>query len=552
MSSKIQILDPALELLATINAASSALRTEKINSDNTLDFTFRIKNAASAYINDTNVISLNNDYFDIAAYKKEQQSDGILMVSVECEHVSYRLNDPDYDLEFFTQTGTPTAILTEILDTTGFTVGTVDYTDAVTYSAQEKKSRRALLMEFVAYLGGEVQFDGFEVSILEQRGSTTPTALRTGKDITVISKSVNKRKSDSLGNPVVSYACGLLKIIDLELGDVVTLDYDTLDIDVSLRIVSISYDPYNPNNVSIEVGNYINALEDDIYRIETSTLTKGKTYYGARISPENGFESIRSDKMARGVFNAELFALQAGDGSGSNWTNKLYFDPVAGKYIFDGTLSADTIEALEAEFDVTVSNTVITNNLYAARGYIAELTVDQLDTSDKVAKYLVEDTSDVNYIKVYDQNIEFITASTDGLTTTQAEDRNGNPLYWINAEMAATTTDVTDYPVTIYEYDELIKMRFKFEEIDEVYTPVLTLGAGTGVEDRGKAFFYKNTDGLLLKYITSDGNSLELALTDNGIEQIGNTGAIGLRNIAISETAPENPQINDLWIQIYG
>ena len=79
--------------------------------------------------------------------------------------------------------------------------------------------------------------------------------------------------------------------------------------------------------------------------------------------------------MARSVFNADTFAMQSGDGSGSNWTNKLYFDPVSGKYIFDGELSANIINALSV---------LITPNLYADKGYIAELTVDMLDTGNKV------------------------------------------------------------------------------------------------------------------------------------------------------------------------
>ena len=66
--------------------------------------------------------------------------------------------------------------------------------------------------------------------------------------------------------------------------------------------------------------------------------------------------------MARGVFNAELFALQSGDGEGG-WTNKLYFDPVTGTYIFDGILSASVIQAIEAEIEVVVSNTLITQSV---------------------------------------------------------------------------------------------------------------------------------------------------------------------------------------------
>ena len=246
------------------------------------------------------------------------------MVTAECEHVSYRLNEETVDT--FTEIGTPAEVLSAILSDTSFTVGTVNFTEAVTFSLQQAASRRALLMQFAAYVGGELEFNGFEISLLTQRGSSTPKALTVGKDITVISKAVNKRVLDAEGNPQINYACGVYKGAVLALGDVVTLNYTALNISASLRVVSKSYDPYNPNNVAVEIGNFINALEDDIYRIQTTTVVKDKLYHGCRIGPENGFECIRSDKKARAYLNSTNLALQAGDGTGSNWTNKLYYD----------------------------------------------------------------------------------------------------------------------------------------------------------------------------------------------------------------------------------
>jgi hypothetical protein len=329
--------------------------------------------------------------------------------------------------------------------------------------------------------------------------------------------------------------------MDIALGDVVDIDYASLDIDVELRIVSMTTNPYNKYEVSFEIGNFSSSLEDDAYSIETSTLTKSKYYYGARISPENGFESISSDNMARSVFNADTFAMQSGDGSGSNWTNKLYFDPDLGKYVFDGDLSATTIEALQS---------IITTNLYAGSATIAELTVDQLDTgSAKVQNYLISCIDDVNYIKAYEQHIQFITASTTGTTTEQATNRDGALLYWEDETYTAASTTVTDYPVTIYVYTELIKAEFSFELEDGTYTPKIILGAGDGVTSTSaKAELYKGTDGLEINYYASNtGEQRQIILSDDGIIQVGSTGELGLRNIAIG-TQPTNPQNNDLWI----
>ncbi|HWQ89527.1 MAG TPA: hypothetical protein VN374_06095 [Desulfitobacteriaceae bacterium] len=308
-----------------------------------LNFALLMKNAASAYINSFNCYELDGDYFDLACYNKAQLADGKRLATVECEHVSYRLNDPDYDKDYFTHTGTPTYILGQILDGTDFTVGTVDFTDSVTYSAQEKKSRRQILMEFVATLEGEVQFDGFEVSILAHRGSATPRDLIVGYHINVVSKTYNKRETDNDGNPLVSYACEVVRNLDppLALGDEIRIDYDELDIDIALRVVSISYDPYNPQRVKpiIEIGNYINALEDSLYRIATSTVSKDAVYNGCRIGPEYGFEVVLSDNMARSFFNSTAFKMQKGDGSGTNWVDVLYFDPVTQTYVFVGTIA---------------------------------------------------------------------------------------------------------------------------------------------------------------------------------------------------------------------
>ncbi len=541
MSSKIKILDASLTELATLNVASSATRTEKINSDNTLSFSFPIKKAASAYVTADTVYELDGDYFDTAYYKKEQQSSGRLMVSVEAEHVSYRLNDAAYNVDYFTQTGTPTAILTEILSGTGFAVGTVDFSAVVTFSLQEATSRRALLMQFIAYIGGEVLFEGFTVSMLAQRGSATPKPLTVGKDITVMSKAVDKRTLDDLGNPTISYACGVFKGASLALGDVVTLDYDKLDIDVSLRVVSKSYDPYNPNNVSVEIGNYVNALEDDLYRIETSTVAKDKIYNGTRIGPTYGFEAIRSDNKARSFFRSDGMAIQTGDGTGTTWTNKMWVevDPGTGAATlkFDGVLSASVVEALSA---------VITPNLYAEKATIAELTVDQLDTGTKVQNYLNENTGDVNYIKIVGQTVQFITASTSG-GDEQATNRSSAELYWTDDTYTAATTTVTAYPVMIYVYTEAVKAEISFYDDSGTYVPRLVMGAGTGTGDNDKLIVYKTTGKAVIEYYTSDGNRRALEMSTDGILSYSPT-ANGLRNIAVGSTAPADPQTNDLWI----
>lgn len=513
--SRITILTPDLTAIETINGVVAANRTEKLNGENTLSFSTLLKCVDATAINTANVVGLDGDYFDIAEYKKEQQTDGKLLLSVTCEHVSYRLNNAEYNKEYFAETGSPSYILSRILEGTGFTINAVEFVDNVTYSIKEGKSRRGILMEFASHIDGEVYFHGFEVSILQHRGKTEPTPLLVGKNITLVSKTVNKHEADENGNPLTVYSCGLYGPLDVALGDFVTMDYDSLDINITLRIVSLSTDPYDSRIISIEVGNGVQTLEKDIYRIETTKLSSGKLYYGARISGENGFESIRSDNKARAVFNADLFAMQVWDEVQSGWKDKLYFDSATSKYVFDGELSASLISALEAEFDVTISNTVIVNQLSADKGNIAELTVDRLDTSDKVQNYLASNTGDVNYIRIADQTVEFVAASTAGTSIEQIEDRNGNPVFWLDDTHTGTTLEVTDYPVLTYVYIEDIKAKITFEDIDGVYTPKIILGAGwytEGGELREQAQIYKGIDGLVVTHTGPGGKEALLKL----------------------------------------
>jgi hypothetical protein len=543
--SRLKILSAALEELATIEDVISADRHEVINADNDLGFSFYITDDNDGWINETTVIGHDGDYFDIAKSKNSQASNGWLTCAVECEHISYRLNDEAYNKEFFAATGTPAAVLGELLAGTPFTVGTVAFAANVTYSSQQAMSRRALLVQFAELLGGELFFYGFSVSILAQRGSVVPKDLMAGRNIDVISKTVDKTKPDANGSPTVAYECRLVRPMALALGDVVTLRYAKLAIDVTLRIVSITTNPYNSDEVSFSVSNTVPAVEDAAYKIATQTVAKDAKYNGVRIGPEFGFEAVRNDKMARAYFRSDELKFQTGDGSGTAWTDKLYYaydsDSETVELFFNGKMSATLMEALSA---------VITPNLYAGKATISELTVDQLDTSDKVKNYLHGNTSAVNYIRVFDQTIEFITASTDGSAAEQATNRGGSLLYWTDETHTSASEEETDFPIMMYVYEELIKLRLSFETFGENHEPAIVIGAGTGVNDNGKLLIYKAANGPQFNYYSAeDGALVQVKLTDDGrVECVGNTGAgASLRNIYVGE-APMSPQVNDLWI----
>lgn len=403
----IIVLDNSFNRLSVIKNAIESTRLEEINGENILDFSAVLDEKLNDFIDEDTIFELDDDYFDTALFKKVANEDNTYTVDVESEHVSYRLNDPLFNVEFFTELGEPSYILGKILEGTGFTIGTIEFSGTTAYSAQEAKSRRQLLMEFVAYLGGEVIFHKFEVSIVQHRGSLESKPVIKDRNVKVVSKTLNKRQLDELGNFLVSYTCTPIFLgISYDLGDNVRLMQKELGINEELRVISISRNPYNEMKITFQFANYENSLASSLYRIEVSSVLKDKFYNGTRIGPEYGFENVRGDKLARSYFRADEMKFQSGDGSGTNWKDRLYFeydsDIDETILVLDGKLSATMINALSA---------IITPNLYAEKATISELTVDELDTSDKIRNYLVGSTADVNYIRIYDQTIKFITAA---------------------------------------------------------------------------------------------------------------------------------------------
>lgn len=221
----------------------------------------------------------------------------------------------------------------------------------------------------------------------------------------------------------------------------------------------------------------------------------------------------------------------------------------------------------------------------ASFGYNNRLTSDGVETSTKIQNYLDGDKSDINYISMFDKYIRFVTASTDGENEVQARDKNDNLLYWSSNEHEEMTINETEYPVMIYNYNEIVKTEMAFNELagTEVaalsgrsvnakmtsgleepetesgginYAPKIVLGQGDGLTDKSaKAEIYKGQTGLELNYYKSNTEELrQLILSDDGIKAkipVYNTNGI-VRNIIVTTDEPDVSMgnINDVIIQV--
>lgn len=585
----IKVLDSNLKRLGVIKRAISASWTEVLNGENTLDFEAVLDGKLSDKINEDSIYELNNQYFDTAFLSKKDEDD-IRTVDVEGEHVSYRLNDPQYDVESFTEIGTPDVILGKILEGTPFTVGVIESTATVTYSAQEPKSRRQLLMEFVATIYGEVIFDKFTIGIVNHRGSNEAKKAIKGRNVNIISKTVNKREFDEDGAPIVSYICNPVYTPEksYQLGDDILVTHELLDSQEKTRLVSLSYNPYDPLRTIMQFTNYSNGLESELYRIETEVMVKDKHYNGIRIGPKYGFEAIRNDKRARAYFRSDGLVMQSGDGTGrdGSWKDRLYYDYDSDSddttLVFDGKLSADLVNAISG---------MITPYIYAENGLMVNAVVRRLRTDlSKPFKYLSGEQTDIHFQDIGDTDelsgryfevdyckpewepIQFTIPSIEGRRDQEI------PLWWFEGVVGGAMTTSEEYskdpktgrssPVMVYQYDNGIIHRSELKK-----TPAGSWGirdqwgGGEDAFGRGSGIIEKTNTHMQL--IMDPGTGAEIGgvrvSTAKGVELynpklktweypggIGDFDALEIEDLAFTVTVGGKPHRFDLMKDVSG
>ena len=317
--------------IATVASVLSCSAQEKLSTVKTLNFETLLEGAMER-VNDTDayVAEFENDFYDVTKVKKAL-SGGLYKITIDCEHVSYRLSNANNVISEVTSTGTPREILTVLLAGTEFHVGDVESNEPSTFTVTSETTRRAAVLAFAAGMGFDVIFSDYFVHLLLHRGSTVVKDL-VERNVVSLSKTVDKAGGSR------SYACTVRKPSGIALGDEVHFAFSKLGIDENVRVIGMTRQPFTSDNVTLEVNNYAPSIESQFARIETSMVAKGKNYYGVKITADEGLAITRADGTARVRMNADEFAMQATDSQG-NLQNRIYFDPVSGDYKFIGNVN---------------------------------------------------------------------------------------------------------------------------------------------------------------------------------------------------------------------
>jgi hypothetical protein len=285
-------------------------------------------------------------------------------------------------------------------------------------------------------------------------------------------------------------------------------------------------------------------FEGDMTRALRRKLGEGSNYYGVSITRKNGIVITRNapEPTSRTVFNSDEWLVEIAG------IPRLYADFIKGTLIFNGEFGAD----------VVIATDVITENIFADFGMVADLLVNAIKTDYKRAfRYLAGDTSPVHYTFIHDEKDFKITSETDGSETVHFTNAHDEPIYWrdeIGGQMTTHPTyrdeieviiidpdtgeplidpetgevetewvwaDVQREPVIVFVYTDLVKYENSFDTFStpwgEFAAPIMKFGAGSGNGDNGKLLIWKDWDGPRLRYISLDGlKSASLHAKDDG------------------------------------
>jgi len=199
----IKLLDSSLRRLGIIRNIISAECREELNGEYVLDFETVLTQELRDNLTPYSAFEINGQYFDLGHITETINDAGQVILKIEADHISYRLNDKEYDLEAFdeeTQTGfedmigsSPSSVLYRILQGTPFT-GTMSVSKhSVDFTVSGTTTRRQALLDLLDMVKGDIIYDNFNISIVDHRGSKNDKVAIVGKNIVDLEKQIDRR-----------------------------------------------------------------------------------------------------------------------------------------------------------------------------------------------------------------------------------------------------------------------------------------------------------------------------------------------------------------------
>lgn len=195
--------------------------------------------------------------FNITKISKQTQN-GLYVVTVEGEHLSYSLNEFTVDEFYFT--GTPADCLNRLLAGSGLVAGNCDFTDEITLNINKVgTTMRAVLTQLIAITGGELEYSYNTIGISSHIGATKRIELLDTLNVTDLGMEYSAAEG-------TSYDISLSRRTGINLGDEIHISFSQFSIDTNERIYSIEYNPFNFREVKVTIGDYVEEYNEDLYK----------------------------------------------------------------------------------------------------------------------------------------------------------------------------------------------------------------------------------------------------------------------------------------------
>ncbi len=286
----------------------SASLTDSLNGECTFQFT--VISSAAAEIFTGLEVELKSDtlnyLFNVVKVSKSL-SGGIAVCTVECEHKSYELNNDEYKLKEMDFEGSPSDCLSELLNGTALTAGLCDPTIPIKLKINRECTRRAALMQLIALCGGEIEYNGNKINIRSHRGSEEYIGIMDGRNVSDLTMETDSRSGTA------NYGLTLYKNVNFSVGDNVQIVFRPFDLNVNTRIISMSFNPFNRCEISIEVGDYIPSISDSLYQMEqkTNEIRKDVGDSTAELKTATNSTDISITEKSQRLFRITYNAVQA-------------------------------------------------------------------------------------------------------------------------------------------------------------------------------------------------------------------------------------------------
>lgn len=361
----------------TSKKISGLIITEELERGWVANVELPLNHPCAQYVNEENSVKIDGQMYDIVAiteYTGEQN-----LISFECEHRSYRLND--VMVESFTNLGTAANTLSRLLQGTSFTAGSVPTTGTEAFSIADPVTIRNAIYQLAYVHNWEVKWDNNVVNLVVRLGADRGKVFEYTRDLKNITRTIDKRQKDDDGNYKATYEIEVVSLFRsgqgdvndyFELGDNVTVKDSISNRTFNTRIVKYERDLINPTNDRIELNSFVGDIYDDTINLITDidsnfsdingnitnmtaeiakSLKNGQRYNNVSISTADGFKAERASDGLKVLMNAyDCFKIQKSDG-----TYVFYVDD-SGKVVTKGNFSSeDSSKNLKCE----ISNALI-------------------------------------------------------------------------------------------------------------------------------------------------------------------------------------------------